>query len=86
MVMVLSHVCVCFPWILAGQALCPWDSPGKNTELGFLFLLQGIFSTQGLNLLVFNPLHWQADSSPLHHLGSHIILKEEDIINGKGIE
>ena len=30
--------------------LCPWDSPGKNTELGCHALLQEIVSTQGLNL------------------------------------
>ena len=28
---------------------CPWNSPGKNTGVGCLFLLQGIFPTQGLN-------------------------------------
>ena len=28
---------------------CPWDSPGKNTAVGCHFLLQEIFSTQGLN-------------------------------------
>ena len=27
----------------------PWNSPGQNTELGNLSLLQGIFPTQGLN-------------------------------------
>ena len=27
----------------------PWNSPGKNTEVGSLSLLQGIFPTQGLN-------------------------------------
>ena len=29
---------------------CPWDFTGKNTGVGCHFLLQGIFSTQGLNL------------------------------------
>ena len=29
-------------------SLCPWDSPGKNTGVGFYALLQGIFTTQGL--------------------------------------
>ena len=29
--------------------LCPWDSPGKNTGVGYHFLLQGIFLTQGSN-------------------------------------
>ena len=27
----------------------PWDSPGQNTGVGSLFLLQGIFPTQGSN-------------------------------------
>ena len=33
------------PWTYS-----PWDSPGKNTGVGTLSLLQGIFPTQGLNL------------------------------------
>ena len=28
----------------------PWNSPGRNTGVDSLFLLQGIFPTQGLNL------------------------------------
>ena len=32
------------------RPLCPWDPPSKNTGVGCHFLLQGIFSTQGLNL------------------------------------
>ena len=28
---------------------CPWNSPGQNTGVGSLSLLQGIFSTQELN-------------------------------------
>ena len=31
------------------RLLCPWDSPGKNTGVGYHFLLQGIFLTQGSN-------------------------------------
>ena len=27
----------------------PWDSPGKNTGVGYHLLLQGIFVTQGSN-------------------------------------
>ena len=45
--------------------LCPWDSPGRNTGVGYHFLLQGVFPTQGLNLL-----HWQEDSLPLSHQGT----------------
>ena len=32
------------------RLLCSWDSPGKNTGVGYHELLQGIFLTQGLNL------------------------------------
>ena len=32
------------------RPLYPWDSPGKNTGVGFHALLQGIFLTQGSNL------------------------------------
>ena len=31
------------------RLLRPWDFPGKSTEVGCHFLLQGIFPTQGLN-------------------------------------
>ena len=49
------------------RLLCPWDFPGKSTEVGCHFLLQRIFPTQGLNPCL---LHWQADSLPLSHLGN----------------
>ena len=42
------------------------DFPGKNTELGCHFLLEGIFLIQGLN----SSPAWQADSLPLNHLRS----------------
>ena len=42
--------------------LCPWESPGKYTGVGYHSLLQGIFPTQGLNLHLLCLLHWQADS------------------------
>ena len=48
----------------------PWDFPGKNTEVGCHFLLQGIFPTQESNPCL---LHWQADSLPLSHQGSPIV-------------
>ena len=31
------------------RLLCPRKFPGKNTGMGYHFLLQGIFPTQGLN-------------------------------------
>ena len=52
------------PWTI----LYPWDFPGKNTEAGSNFLLQGIF--QGLNPCLLHLLHWQLNSLVLCHLGS----------------
>ena len=47
------------------RLLHPWDSPGKNTGVGFHSPLQGIFPTQGLNMCLLCPLHWQGGSLPL---------------------
>ena len=35
------------PWTVARQTLCPWDAPGKNTEVGCCFLLQGPLQLRG---------------------------------------
>ena len=56
------------PWTVAHQLLCPWDFLGKNTGVSCHFLLQGIFSTQGLKPHLLWLLHWQVDSLPLSHL------------------
>ena len=39
----------------------------KNTGIGYHFLLQSIFMTQGLNLHLLHLPHWQVDSLPLCH-------------------
>ena len=52
------------------RLLCPWDFPGKNAGVGCLFLLQGLFLTQGSNPCL---LHWQAGSLPLSHQGSPVV-------------
>ena len=52
------------------RLLCSWDSPGKKAGVACHFLLKGIFLTQELNIHLLHLLHWQADSLPLHHLGS----------------
>ena len=41
-------------WLQPARLLCPWDSPGQSTGVGCHFLLQGIFLTQGLNLLLLH--------------------------------
>ena len=73
---VLSHFQLsATPGTVIHQALCPLAFPGKNTGVGCLFLLQGIFPTQGSNLTLLCLLHWQADSLPTEPLGkSHIVL------------
>ena len=40
--------------------------------MGYHFLLQGTFPTQGLNLDHLHLLHWQKDSLLLSHLGSQV--------------
>ena len=54
------------------RLLCPWESLGKNTEVGHHFLLQGIFLTRGPNPCLLHLLHWQVDSLPVSHQGSPI--------------
>ena len=58
------------------RPLCPWAFPGKNTGVGYHFLLQGIFLTKGSNphLLCLLCLNWHMDSLLLNHLGSHIYI------------
>ena len=53
---------LCDPMDCRPPGSCPWDSPGKNTGVGCLALLQGIFPIQGLNLHLLRLLHWQVGS------------------------
>ena len=48
--------------ILSDPMVCSWNSPGKNTGVGFHSLLQGVFPTEGSNL---GPLHCR---QVLYHL------------------
>ena len=50
-----SHPTLCDP-----RLFCPWNFPGKNTEVGCRALLQGIFPTQGSSPHLLCLLHWQA--------------------------
>ena len=52
-------------WTVARQAPLSKDSPGKNTAVRCLALLQGIFPAQGSNLSLLHLLHWQVGSLPL---------------------
>ena len=48
----------------------PWNSPGQNTGVGSLSLLQGIFPTQGLNPGL---LHCRQILYQLSHKGSSLL-------------
>ena len=70
-------------WIVACQLLCPWDSPGKNTGVGYHFLLQGIFLTQELNPCLLCLLHWQAGSLPLAPPGKPVVSRCSHIFSNR---
>ena len=74
-----SNLCVCAqslshgqlfatPWTVACQDLCPHNFLGMSIGVSCHFLVQGIFPTQGSNLLLLCLLHWQEDCLPLCHL------------------
>ena len=86
-----SHVCVCSVMsdslrshgLSPTRLFCPWDFPGKNTGVGCPFLFQGIFLTWGSNFCLLCFVHWQVDSSPLHHLGHlHLAIQPEILLLG----
>ena len=59
------------PWIVTHQAPLSMGSPRRrNTGVGCLFLLQGIFQNQGSNPPLPCLLPCQEESLPLSHLGS----------------
>ena len=62
------------------RLLCPWDFPVKVTGVGCSFLLQGIFLIQGQKLGLLCLLHWQGDSSPLHHSPLNIGLNRNTVV------
>ena len=69
---VLSHSVMAdsaTPWTAVHQAVCPWNSPDKNTIVGCHFLLQGIFLTQGSNPCLLCLLHCRQILYHLSHQG-----------------
>ena len=59
------------------HGLSPWNSPGQNTGVGSLSLLQGIFPTQGSNPGLPT---WQADSLPAEPQGKPIAYRRISIV------
>ena len=74
----LGHVRLfCDPMnCIPARPLCPWDFPGKNTEVGCRFLLQGIFPTQGSNPHL---LFWQANFFTTEIPGSSLFLGRRNL-------
>ena len=58
------------------RLLCLLNFAGKTTGVGFHFLLQGIFLTQGFNPRLW---HWQVDSVPPSRLGIPIQLEQAEV-------
>ena len=61
-------------WTVAHQAPLSMDFLGEHTGMSCHFLLQGIFSTEGLNLHLLPLLRLQADSLQLSHLFNCLLL------------
>ena len=56
---------LCHAWTVSPpRLLCPWDSPGKDAEVGCHFFFQVICPTQGSNSCLQGLLHWKVDSWP----------------------
>ena len=66
------------------RLLGPWNFPGKNNWSSCHSLLQGIFPTQGSNLILLSLLHWLADSLPLCHLNIPWSEIESHLVNFPG--
>ena len=64
-VVLVTQLCLTLVTPQPHRLLCPWDSPGKNTGVGCLSFLQGIFLTQGRKLGLLCLLNWQVGSLPL---------------------
>ena len=61
------YLTLCNPSTIARQAPLSMDFPGKNTGVGYHFLLQGTFPTQGSNSHFSSLLHWQLDFFFFYH-------------------
>ena len=71
-----SYTTLCDPIDCSLPGSSPWGVPGKNTGVGYYFLLQGIFLTQGLNRYLLYFLHWQwfYTTVPHIHIRMHVYI------------
>ena len=64
-------------WTAAHQAPLSMGFSRQEYWVGCHFFLKGIFLTQGLNLLSYVYLHWEAGSLPLappHNISAYVLL------------
>ena len=69
------------PWTIDHQVPLSMGFPGKNTGVGYHFLLQGIFLTQGSNLGLVHcreTFHRLSHQGSLHPGASHIMKRVPD--------
>ena len=58
------------PWTIAHQALCPWDSPGKNTGLGCMPCSRGSSQPRDWTWVSYVSFIGKQVPYHKHHLGS----------------
>ena len=73
-------------WTVVCQVPHLWASPGKNTGVGCLALLQGIFPIQRYKLCLVYLLHWQTGSLPLALPGKPLFLLQNSWTKSQGRE
>ena len=64
------------PWTVARQALCPWDSAGKNTGWVAMPFSRGNLPDPGIEpatLMSIGKLYWQMGSLPLVPAGKPLV-------------
>ena len=60
-------------WTVVHPGSLPMEFPGKDTEAGCHFLLQGILPTQGWHQRLWHLLHWQAGCLPMEPPGKVLL-------------
>ena len=74
-------------WKVFFRLLHPWDFPGKNTGVGCHFLLQGIFPTQGSNLVFLHYRRIPPPTEPPYLLNEYVTLgTESPLIRVKNVK
>ena len=73
------------------RLLCPWDSPGKNTGVGYHFLLQCMKVKSESEVaqscpILSNPMDWSLPGSSIHGIFQARVLEWGAIAFSKGLK